>query len=143
MAGVFNIQVEWLNNKIQCHTEIISNKNNYSKVYSHKKESLWQLSLQQSGVYSWQRALLSVERGLPALNVTGLQKKPGLGVRVRVHNPGLGQVHLVARNMNGYSIYTIHTPYFYALHRSRSSLYIHTASSVVCQPDSEQCHETF
>ena len=67
-AGVFNIQVEWLNNKIQCHAEIISNNNNYSKVYSHKKESLCQLvvlSLQQSGV--------SVERGLLALDVPGLQ----------------------------------------------------------------------
>ena len=77
MAGVFNIQVEWLNNKIQCHAEIISNNNIYSKVYSHKKESLWQLvalSLQQSGVYSWQHALLSVERGLLALDVTGLQR---------------------------------------------------------------------
>ena len=36
-------------------------------------------------------------------------KKPGLGVRVRVHNPGLGQVHLVARNMDGYSIYIHHS----------------------------------
>ena len=109
MAGVFNIQVEWLINKIQCHAEIISNNNKYSKVYSHKKESLWQLvalSLQQSGVDSWQHALLSVERGLLALDMPGLQKKPGLGVRVRVHNPGLGQVHLVAQNMDGYSIYT-------------------------------------
>ena len=39
-AGVFNIQVECLNNKIQCHAEIINNNNNYSKVYIHKKESL-------------------------------------------------------------------------------------------------------
>ena len=31
------------------------------------------LSLQQSGVDSWQRALLSVERGLFALDVPGLQ----------------------------------------------------------------------
>ena len=31
-AGVFNIKVEWLNNKIQCHAVIISNNNNYSKI---------------------------------------------------------------------------------------------------------------
>ena len=134
MAGVFNIQVEWLNNKIQCHTEIISNNNIYSKVYSHKKESLWQLvalSLQQSGVYSWQHALLSVERGLLTLDVPGLQKKPGLGVRERVHNLGLGQVHLVARNMDGYSIYTIHTPYIFALWVLPRCILVQLISSVV------------
>ena len=77
MAGVFNIQVEWLNNKIQCHAEIMNDNNIYSKVYSDKRESLCQLvalSLQQSGVYSRQRSLLSVERGLLALDVTGLQR---------------------------------------------------------------------
>ena len=64
------------------------------------------LSLQQSGVDSWPCALLSVERGLFALDVPGLQKSLGLGVRVRVHNPGLGQVHLVNmfRNCRGQHI---------------------------------------
>ena len=55
--SIQHTSIEWLINKIQCHAEIISNNNNYSKVYSHKKESLCQLvalSLQQSGVYSWQ-----------------------------------------------------------------------------------------
>ena len=61
-------------------------------------ESLCQLvalSLQQSGVDSWQCALLSIERGLLVLDVK--RNRNGLCVRVRVHNPGLGQVHLVAR----------------------------------------------
>ena len=36
-AGVFNILIEWLNNKIQCHAEIISNNKNYSKVVTKWK----------------------------------------------------------------------------------------------------------
>ena len=50
-------------------------------------ESLCQLvalSLQQSGVDSWQHALLSLERSLLTLDVPRLQQTPGLGVRVRV-----------------------------------------------------------
>ena len=35
MAGVFNIQVEWLNNKINCNAEIISNTSYYSKVVTN------------------------------------------------------------------------------------------------------------
>ena len=70
------VRHKWLNNKIQCHAVIISNNNNYYSKGSHKMESLCQLaalSLQQSGVDFWQRALLSVERGLLALDVPGPQ----------------------------------------------------------------------
>ena len=59
-------------------------------------------------------------------------KKPGLGVRVRVHNLGLGQVHLVARNMNGYSIYTIHTPYIFALWVLPRCIYICAINQQCC-----------
>jgi len=56
------------------------------------------LSSQQGGVESWQRALLSAERGLRVLDVPGLKQAPGLGLRVGIHYSGLGQVHLVARS---------------------------------------------
>ena len=36
-AGVFNILIEGLNNKIQSHAEIISNNKNYSKVVTKWK----------------------------------------------------------------------------------------------------------
>ena len=79
---------------------IISDANNTSNkvVVTCKVYTSWSpLSHQHSGVESWQRALLSVERGLLALDVPGLQLIPCLGVRVGIHFPNLGQVHLVAR----------------------------------------------
>ena len=53
------------------------------------------LSLQQSGVEFWQRALPSAERGLSRWMCQDSNRH--LGVRVRIYNPDLGQIHLVAR----------------------------------------------
>ena len=77
-----------IQNKIQWLECSSSNKSN-TYVIVLCKVHISGLSLQQSGVESWQCALLSVERGLLVLNVPGLQETSGLGVRVGINNPGL------------------------------------------------------
>ena len=72
-AGVFSINVEWRNNKIQCHAVIISNNNNYCKVVIKWKSMPVGCVISSAEWCRVLAALLYVESGLLALDVPGLQ----------------------------------------------------------------------